>query len=328
MDSPQMYESQQHGQSNTSISGGEVKKTVIMNNNNNNLTLLNNNTGSKQTSDLLKQHHLQQYQQHGELCDSLANSEISMDLRSIIDDFSDILSEGKQLQSVHPRQVMTNLPNSYPRTTLAYMPQPVHSGSTFSTNQNSNSDSNSSVGSDIPSIKEEPVDPPDYRQKCNLNFIQNGYMSNPAYANGSGPTFTTLTPSVLHHQQMNMGGMKKAAMINHHITRKSVKPCDKNSEEYRRRRERNNIAVRKSREKAKVRTKETEEKVRLLMKENERLQKKIELLSEELSVLRNLFNNVGLPDHVHRELSKMQPQQPIMHEERNRLMDIVHEYGP
>lgn len=315
MDSPQMYDNQQHTQNNSSMNGGEVKKTVIMNNNNNNnLTILNNNTGSKQTSDLLKQHHQHvQYQQHGELCDSLTNSEISMDLRSIIDDFSDILSEGKQLQNIHPRQVMSNLPGNYPRTTLAYMPQPVHSGSTFSTNQNSNSDSNSSAGSDIPSIKEEPVDPPDYRQKCNLNFIQNGYMSNPAYANGgSGPTFTTLTPSVLHHQQMNMGGMKKAALINHHITRKSVKPCDKNSEEYRRRRERNNIAVRKSREKAKVRTKETEEKVRILMKENERLQKKIELLTEELTVLRNLFQNVGLPDHVHRELTKLQPQQPIM----------------
>jgi len=80
---------------------------------------------------------------------------------------------------------------------------------------------------------------------------------------------------------------------------------DKASDEYRRRRERNNIAVRKSREKAKLRSRETEEKVKLLVKENERLQKRIELLSEELNVLRSLFANVGVvPEHLHREINR------------------------
>ena len=46
------------------------------------------------------------------------------------------------------------------------------------------------------------------------------------------------------------------------------------------------MAVRKSREKAKVRTKETEDRVKILARENERLQKKCELLQEELGVLR------------------------------------------
>lgn len=315
-----MYDNQQHNQGNSAINNSEVKKTVIMNNNNN-LTTLNNNTGnSKQTAALLKQHHLQQYQQHtGELSD-LNTPEISLDLQNLIDDsqfgdglFTDILqsqAQGKHLQSLHPRQVIPNLPNtSYPRTTLAYMPQPVHSGATYSANQNSNnSDSNSSVGSDVPSIKEEPVDPQEYRRQCNLNVLPNGYMPNPAYpAAPNGATFTTLTPStVLHHQQMSMNAMKnKAAMLNHHVARKTIKPCDKNSDEYRRRRERNNIAVRKSREKAKVRTRETEEKVKILMKENERLQKRIELLTEELNVMRSLFSNVGvLPEHIHREINK------------------------
>ena len=42
-----------------------------------------------------------------------------------------------------------------------------------------------------------------------------------------------------------------------------------------------------------------------MARENERLQKKVELLQEELSVLRSLFSNVGvLPDHVHRDLSR------------------------
>lgn len=335
-----MYDTQHNNPS--GMVNAEVKKSVIMNNNN--LTTLNNNTGnSKQTTALLKQHHLQQYQQHGGEISDLNSPEISLDLQNLIDDsqfneglFTDILqNQGKHLQSLHPRQVMSN--NQYPRTTLAYMPQPVHSGATYSATPNSNSDSNSSAGSDVPSIKEEPLDPQEYRRQCNLNVLPNNYMSNPTYPNnGNGTTFTNLTPSsVLHHQQLNMSAMKnKAVMLNHHVARKSVKPCDKNSEEYRRRRERNNIAVRKSREKAKVRTRETEEKVKILVKENERLQKRIELLTEELSVLRSLFQNVGiLPEQVHRELNKhldqfQLQQQQHMSEERSRIMDIVHDYGP
>ena len=54
-----------------------------------------------------------------------------------------------------------------------------------------------------------------------------------------------------------------------------------------------------------MRTKETEERVKILARENERMQKKVELLQEELGVLRSLFSNVGvLPEHIHRELSK------------------------
>ncbi|CAH1163473.1 unnamed protein product [Phaedon cochleariae] len=345
MDSPQMYDNQQH-QQNSAVINQDVKKTVIMNNNN--LTTLNNNNGSsKQTQALLKQHQLQQYQQHGELSD-LNTPEISLDLQNLIDDsqfsdglFTEILSsQGKHIQNLQARQVMgvhNNNNNNYPRTTLAYMPQPVHSGATYSTNQNSNSDSNSSINSESPSIKEEPVDPQEYRrQSCNL--LPNSYLPG-TYPQTPGATFTTLTPSPVMHHQLNMNVMKnKAALLNqHNIARKNMKPCDKNSDEYRRRRERNNIAVRKSREKAKVRTRETEEKVKILIKENERLQKRIELLSEELNVLRSLFSNVGvLPEHVHREINKhldsfqlqQQQQQQMSEENRQRMMEIVHEYGP
>jgi len=332
MDSPQMYDNQQMNQNSQSLNGNDVKKTVIMNNNN--LTTLNNNTGNtKQTAALLKQHHLQQYQ-HGELSD-LNTPEISLDLQNLIDDsqfsdglFTDILqNQGKHLQSLHPRQVMQN--PGYHRTTLAYMPQPVHSGATYSGTNNSNSDSNSSAGSDVPSIKEEPIDPQELRRQCNNMSYLPGYQNN-------GSTFTTLTPSsVLHHQQhMGMGGINKKMQMPHpHVARKNIKPCDKNSDEYRRRRERNNIAVRKSREKAKVRTRETEEKVKLLLKENERLQKRLEILMEELNVLRNLFASVGsLPEHIHRELNKhinnFDPQSiEFRAEDRQRIMDIVHDYG-
>ncbi|XP_010209707.1 PREDICTED: CCAAT/enhancer-binding protein alpha [Tinamus guttatus] len=76
---------------------------------------------------------------------------------------------------------------------------------------------------------------------------------------------------------------------------KSKKTVDKNSNEYRVRRERNNIAVRKSRDKAKMRNLETQHKVLELTAENERLQKKVEQLSRELSTLRNLFKQLPEP---------------------------------
>lgn len=125
-------------------------------------------------------------------------------------------------------------------------------------------------------IKEEP----------NEEFRNSAYS---VISNGGGSTFTTphATPGLTKQQ------------------RKANKSVDKNTDEYKRRRERNNIAVRKSREKAKLRSRETEEKVKILIKENERLQKRIELLTEELNVLRSLFSNVGvLPEHLHREINK------------------------
>lgn len=334
-----MYDNQQHTQQ--PVTGAavttEMKKTpnsVNNQTNNNNLTTLNNNTGatSKQTVALLKQHHLQLYQQHnGDLSD-LGSSEISLDLHTLIDDnqfgeglFTDILQNpviaGKHLQGIHSRQIMSGgTTANYPRTTLNYMPQPVHSGATY--HQSSNSDSNSS---DVPSIKEEPLDPQEYRRQCNVQ-LTNGYVPNysgPTSSNNQ--TFAPLTPSgVLHHQQQQLAVMKgknQAAMLNHASHRKQMKPTDKSSDEYRRRRERNNIAVRKSREKAKVRTRETEEKVKLLLKENERLQKRIELLTEELNVLRSLFSNVGvLPEHLHREINKHLDSFQLQHQQQQQHM--------
>ncbi|XP_041525982.1 CCAAT/enhancer-binding protein beta [Microtus oregoni] len=76
---------------------------------------------------------------------------------------------------------------------------------------------------------------------------------------------------------------------------KAKKAVDKLSDEYKMRRERNNIAVRKSRDKAKMRNLETQHKVLELTAENERLQKKVEQLSRELSTLRNLFKQLPEP---------------------------------
>ncbi|XP_066442697.1 CCAAT/enhancer-binding protein beta [Eleutherodactylus coqui] len=73
---------------------------------------------------------------------------------------------------------------------------------------------------------------------------------------------------------------------------KHKKALDKHSDEYKQRRERNNIAVRKSRDKAKIRNLETQHKVLELTAENERLQKRVEQLSRELGTLRNLFKQL------------------------------------
>lgn len=74
---------------------------------------------------------------------------------------------------------------------------------------------------------------------------------------------------------------------------KSKKRLDKDSEEYKQRRERNNLAVRKSRDKAKMRNMETQHKVLELAAENDRLQKRVEQLTRELSTLRNLLSATG-----------------------------------
>lgn len=73
--------------------------------------------------------------------------------------------------------------------------------------------------------------------------------------------------------------------------RRRVPPKD--TDEYRDRRDRNNVAVRKSRDKAKARQEETEKRVKDLTKKNEDLTQKCDMLQKELNVLRSLFSNIG-----------------------------------
>ncbi|XP_068997437.1 CCAAT/enhancer-binding protein beta [Embiotoca jacksoni] len=92
-----------------------------------------------------------------------------------------------------------------------------------------------------------------------------------------GPSGKSRSPS--HSGKMSSGKAKKR--------------LDKDSDEYRQRRERNNLAVRKSRDKAKMRNLETQHKVLELAAENDRLQKRVEQLSRELATLRNLLSATG-----------------------------------
>jgi hypothetical protein len=73
---------------------------------------------------------------------------------------------------------------------------------------------------------------------------------------------------------------------------------EKGTVEYVEKRARNNVAVRKSRAKAKEKARETETRVSSLVEQNENLQKKVDLLTKELNVLKGLFLNVGasIPD--------------------------------
>ena len=63
----------------------------------------------------------------------------------------------------------------------------------------------------------------------------------------------------------------------------------KKSEEYRQRRERNNAAVKKSRYKTKQKTMETQRRVEQLKDENAQLERRLESLSRELNLMRDIF---------------------------------------
>ena len=216
------------------------------------------------------------------------------------------------------------------RSSLAYLPGSVHGASHGAPGQggpgapggggpqpNNSLPSITTLGNAV-FVKQEPSENENLKRQQMMNQHQNAgqnanntYVSSTTMAynmNGGGPPVAS--------RPQNASGLPKAfkgypnppssqSSTSSTGSTGSKKKVDRNSDEYRRRRERNNVAVRKSREKAKMRSRETEDRVKILARENERLQKKVELLQEELAVLRSLFSNVGvLPDHIHRELSK------------------------
>ncbi|TMW53637.1 hypothetical protein DOY81_001274 [Sarcophaga bullata] len=231
------------------------------------------------------------------------------------------------------QQTLRNQQHPYGRNPLAYMPQAVHSNASYS---NNSSDENSSVGSDTSTIKEEPIDP-EYRrhlQETNAAannaaaaaFITNGTANglyNP-YQNANGSAnntngssqnaqnFNTLTSAnvLAHHSAVNLPHLAAGAhLLKHHNKqmhqqrKQSLKHVDKGTEEYRRRRERNNIAVRKSREKAKVRSREVEERVKSLLKEKEALLRQLQEMTNELQLHKQIY--MQLINHNNPEVSRV-----------------------
>ncbi|BET02366.1 Basic region leucine zipper [Nesidiocoris tenuis] len=73
-------------------------------------------------------------------------------------------------------------------------------------------------------------------------------------------------------------------------------------EGYRKKRDRNNMAVKRSRVKSRMKTQETVERVEQLKRENDQLVEKINLMSKELSFLKELFiaqaSSTGIPSNV------------------------------
>ena len=82
-----------------------------------------------------------------------------------------------------------------------------------------------------------------------------------------------------------------AARQSRSTAKQAKKIYNKSSEEYRDKRERNNVAVRKSRNKMKLRAQETERRVHELEEENTALQNQVSLLLKELKVLKGLLTS-------------------------------------
>ncbi|XP_001369325.1 CCAAT/enhancer-binding protein beta [Monodelphis domestica] len=123
-----------------------------------------------------------------------------------------------------------------------------------------------------------------------------GYQSVPSGSSGNLSTSSSSSPpGTPNPTEGKAGGCYPGGPTPLPSKSKAKKSVDKHSDEYKIRRERNNIAVRKSRDKAKMRNLETQHKVLELTAENERLQKKVEQLSRELSTLRNLFKQLPEP---------------------------------
>lgn len=244
----------------------------------------------------------------GELAE-LSTQEISLDLHNLIDDsqFSEGFIQGIESLSVDkptaPRGLGVNMYNP-----LAYLPQPVHGATQFDRQYH-----------DRPPhtpIKEEPQDSshPELQPHEYSSCARVGAAVAAAAAASYGATAGGGYPSAVPPYNMTPTTVPGADSLCRSPLKSPTggkmmpgckKNVDKSSDEYKRRRERNNIAVRKSREKAKARSRETEERVKKLVMDNDRLHKKCELLSKEVAVFHSMFANVHcLPDHVQRELRK------------------------
>ncbi|EFX75274.1 hypothetical protein DAPPUDRAFT_306834 [Daphnia pulex] len=77
------------------------------------------------------------------------------------------------------------------------------------------------------------------------------------------------------------------------------KNVSKDSDEYKRRRTLNNIAVKKSREKAKAESRMVAQRVTVLSADKERLERRVEQLSKEIQFLHGLFSKFNdIPDPI------------------------------
>jgi len=311
------------------------------NNNNNNSSSTNNAMNTAHAAAPLRVKTFPEHTEHARELAELATQEISLDLQGLIDDthfpddnlFGDLIetakkndggmygmpmargatpSSGSSGQNSPGSEGQNSPPayNPYARNALAYLPGSVHNGATFAQMGNvPPQHQGQGHHQGMPQVKQEPVEQ-DFSNSCSQAPTSTTSTSFNNYNNGVSSSTPHPSDQMGPILPFNMGGplpsLKSFASAPKYLNNpKKKNGSDKTGDDYRRRRERNNVAVRKSREKAKMRTRETEDRVKILARENERLQKKVELLQEELSVLRSLFSSVGvLPEHIHRELAK------------------------
>ncbi|MPC41299.1 CCAAT/enhancer-binding protein beta [Portunus trituberculatus] len=227
-------------------------------------------------------------EEYGDLAE-LNAPEISLDLHNLIDDsqFSEGFIQGIEGLSVDkspaPRGLGVNMYNP-----LAYLPQPVHGASQFDRQYQDRG------GHDHLPIKEEPQESPhpelqphEYSSCARVGAAAAaaGYGAAAAAGYPTGvPAYSNMTPTTVPGADSLCRSPLKSP-TGGKMMPGCKKNVDKSSDEYKRRRERNNIAK--------------------LVMDNDRLHKKCELLSKEVAVFHSMFANVHcLPDHVQRELRK------------------------
>ncbi|XP_065345405.1 uncharacterized protein LOC135942965 [Cloeon dipterum] len=205
---------------------------------------------------------------------SLELQRLMEDLQDLDNTFSDILSN--QMGSPHLSKTNTaNLNHS-----------PVHSGASYG-----------NEASNVPAIND--------LQQCPVGAVP--------YASPTGPGFYSSGTIGCNSNAMMSGNgshrhlsaLKGAGGFSQRATRNGTgKTMDKSSKEYQKLRLKNNIAVRKWREKEKLRSREISETVANLANENMELEKNVESLTEQLSLLKSMLgNNAGsLPEHMQRDL--------------------------
>ncbi|KAK3714371.1 hypothetical protein QZH41_007985 [Actinostola sp. cb2023] len=97
-----------------------------------------------------------------------------------------------------------------------------------------------------------------------------------------------------HHKKLPSSQLKAPSSRSSRKHSSSKRMPEKQTDEYRMKRERNNIAVRKSRFKTKKKFVDTVMKVEELTEENDRLHSRVDHLTKELNALRGLFSNPSI----------------------------------
>lgn len=131
------------------------------------------------------------------------------------------------------------------------------------------------------------IDPHFMMSQSNADVVEEVSYTEVSYESSTNDGFSDSSMSLAGHSQG--GSSSKDARF----ARVNRVKLDKNSDEYRKRRERNNQAVKKSRNKTKEKTQQTLERVNQLRKENEALEIKNKILAKELAFLKTLFLNAS-----------------------------------